>query len=65
MALMVMSDSPPASLHLAGGVLFTGRVLHAIGMSRSSKPTPERAAGMLLTWLFLVGSAVTLIVHAL
>lgn len=65
MALMVIVGAPSASLHLAGAVLFTGRLLHAIGMSRSSRPTPERAAGMVLTWLFLVGGAVTLIVYAL
>lgn len=65
MALMVTVGAPPASLHLAGAVLLLGRVLHAVGMSRSSSPTPERAAGMLLTWLFLVGGAVTLVFHAL
>ncbi len=65
MALMVIVGAPPASLHLAGAVLFTGRLLHGVGMSRSSGPTPERAAGMILTWLFLVGGAVTLVVYAL
>lgn len=64
LALLVIVDSPPASLHLAGAVLFSGRLLHAVGMSRSSGPSLPRAAGMVLTWLFLLGGAVTLLFHA-
>lgn len=65
LALLVLVGAPPASLHLAGAVLFTGRLLHGIGMSRSSGLSPERAAGMVLTWLFLLAGGVTLIFYAL
>ena len=37
------------------GVVFTiGRILHAIGLSRSIGPSPLRFAGMVLTWVALV-----------
>jgi uncharacterized membrane protein YecN with MAPEG domain len=37
------------------GVIFTvGRILHAIGLSRSIGPSPLRLAGMVLTWIALV-----------
>jgi uncharacterized membrane protein YecN with MAPEG domain len=37
------------------GVTFTvGRILHAIGLSRSLGPSPLRFAGMVLTWIALV-----------
>src|SRR5579862_2040370 len=37
------------------GILFTvGRILHAIGLSRSLGPSSLRFAGMVLTWIALV-----------
>jgi hypothetical protein len=64
MALLVLVGSPPISLHLAGATLFLGRLSHAIGLGRTTGPSLPRAAGMVLTWLFLVGGAVTLLFHA-
>jgi uncharacterized membrane protein YecN with MAPEG domain len=41
-------------LHIFGGLLFTARVLHAVGMPRKA-PNPFRFAGVAITWLAIVG----------
>ena len=38
-------------IHAAGVGLTLGRVLHAIGLSRSADSTPPRLVGTLLTWI--------------
>jgi hypothetical protein len=41
-----------------GLTLTVGRILHAIGLSRTIGPSPLRFAGMVLTWIaFVVGIA--------
>jgi len=64
LTLFALLAVPPPSMHLAGATLFTGRVLHAIGLSRSTGATLPRTLGMILTYLFLICAAVTLIVYA-
>jgi len=39
----------PIGLHLAGASMLTGRILHALGMSRQPDIRALRGAGMLLT----------------
>ena|SRR5437763_2950792 len=41
-------------IHGMGVTLTVGRILHAIGLSRSIGPSPLRLAGMVLTWIALV-----------
>jgi uncharacterized membrane protein YecN with MAPEG domain len=41
-------------IHGMGVTLTLGRILHAIGLSRSIGPSPLRLAGMVLTWIALV-----------
>lgn len=38
-------------IHVVGLALTIGRVLHAIGVSRTGESTPPRLVGTLLTWL--------------
>jgi uncharacterized membrane protein YecN with MAPEG domain len=43
-------------IHGVGIPLTLGRILHGIGLSQSTGPTPLRFAGMVLTWLaYIVG----------
>jgi uncharacterized protein len=43
-------------IHGMGVTLTVGRILHAIGLSRSIGPTPMRLAGMTLTWIsYIIG----------
>jgi uncharacterized membrane protein YecN with MAPEG domain len=65
LAVMAVLDVHPVVVHLSGGALFLGRVLHAIGLSRSGEPTMLRAAGVTLTWLAYVFAGVALLVYAI
>ena len=65
LALLTLVGAPPLRLHRAGATLFTGRVTHAVGLSRSIGPSCARVAGMLVTYLFLLCAAVTLIFYAI
>lgn len=65
LGLMVLVGAPPLTLHLAGATLLIGRLAHALGMSRTSGPSLGRVGGMLVTYLFLLCSAVTLIFYAI
>lgn len=56
---------PAAGLHACGLAIIAGRVLHALGVSRSSQRTPGRFLGMGLTWLTLLALAVALLIKAL
>jgi uncharacterized membrane protein YecN with MAPEG domain len=48
-------------IHLVGGSLTLGRLLHAIGLSRSVGPSALRLIGMVLTWLsYIIAIAVLL-----
>jgi uncharacterized membrane protein YecN with MAPEG domain len=43
-------------IHGVGLPLTLGRILHAVGLTGSTGPTPLRLAGMVLTWLaYIVG----------
>ena len=65
LALMVLVGAPEPTLHLAGATLFVGRLAHAVGLSRTSDPSLGRLGGMIVTYLFLLCSAVTLIFYAI
>jgi uncharacterized membrane protein YecN with MAPEG domain len=64
LTLMAVLDVHPLVVHVTGVTLFLGRVLHAVGLSRSSEATLPRAAGVTLTWLAYVFAGVALLVYA-
>lgn len=48
-------------IHAIGASLTIGRILHAIGLSRSVGPSPLRFVGMILTWIaYVIGIVVLL-----
>ena len=53
------------TIHLVGGVLFLGRLIHGVGLSHGAGPGPGRLIGMSLTMLALIAAALMLIVPAL
>lgn len=64
LVLLALCGYPTWVIHLVGGGFVLGRVLHAIGMVKTLEgqpPRPERMAGMLLTYLPLLASAILLI----
>ena len=54
---------PALWIHILGGTFTFGRVLHAIGLSRTI--LPARVFGMVLTWTAMGAIAAMLIYHAL
>jgi uncharacterized membrane protein YecN with MAPEG domain len=63
-ALMAVLGVHPAVVHVTGGVLFIGRLSHAVGLSRSGEASPLRAAGVTLTWLAYLFAGAALLVYA-
>ncbi len=48
-------------VHVLGAALLSGRVLHALGVSRTREPLPVRVSGMLLTVGAIVGASLRLL----
>jgi len=65
LALFAVLDAAPLATHMVGLFLFVGRVIHAVGLSRSGEATLPRAAGVVLTWLAFVFAAVGLLFYAI
>lgn len=62
--LLALLSSPEWLVHLVGLMGLTGRVLHAIGLSKTSGPSFGRVAGMVLTFGALIVGALALLVLA-
>ena len=65
LGVLALVGAPPLLIHPIGLVLFAGRVLHAVGLSRSTAATWPRAAGVLATWISYVAIAAALIFYAI
>jgi uncharacterized membrane protein YecN with MAPEG domain len=59
--MLELNQTQPLWLHVFGCVLMVGRVLHAIGLSRTSGTSFGRMAGMALTWGVMLVMAVLLL----
>ncbi|ACG76934.1 glutathione S-transferase [Phenylobacterium zucineum HLK1] len=64
LAILALAGAPPLLVHLIGFVLFAGRGLHAVGLSRSGEATLPRAAGVLATWIAYIAAAAALLFYA-
>ena len=60
-ALLELQQSPAWQLHLVAGLTLAGRVLHAIGLWRSSGTSVPRFLGMISTFAALIVGAVFLL----
>ncbi|MBW8814839.1 MAG: MAPEG family protein [Caulobacterales bacterium] len=65
LAVLAMTGAAPVLIHLIGVTLFLGRVLHAVGLSRSSGATWPRAVGALATWIAYIAGAAALLFYAI
>ena len=62
--MLVASNAGPAALiHSAGAALVLGRLVHALGVSRTPEPLVLRQVGMVLTISSFVLSAGFLLLH--
>jgi uncharacterized protein len=60
-ALLELQQGPAWQLHLVAGLTLAGRVLHAIGLWRSSGTSVPRFLGMISTFAALIVGAVFLL----
>jgi uncharacterized membrane protein YecN with MAPEG domain len=63
--MLAVVGAPPASVHITGGVMFVGRVVHALSISRSGAASLARAAGVMMTWIAYVFAGVALLFYAI
>ena len=59
--LVEMNQTQPLLVHIFGIALLVGRVMHAVGLSRSSGPSFGRVGGMILT-LTVLGCMAALLI---
>jgi uncharacterized membrane protein YecN with MAPEG domain len=64
-AVLAVVDAPPLAIHVAGFVLFAGRVVHAVGLSNSGGASIPRALGIVATWLAYIFVGVALLFYAI
>jgi uncharacterized membrane protein YecN with MAPEG domain len=65
LGLLALAGAPPLVIHPLGLILFTGRVLHAVGLSRSTGVSWLRSAGVVATWISYVATAAALLFYAI
>lgn len=64
-AVLAIVEAPPLAIHVAGFLLFGGRVAHAVGLSNSGGTSIPRAVGMVATWLAYIFVGVALLFYAI
>jgi uncharacterized membrane protein YecN with MAPEG domain len=65
LVVLAMAGAAPLLIHAIGFVLFVGRVLHAVGLSRTSGASWPRVIGATATWLAYIALGVTLLFYAI
>ena len=64
MVLLALVGGSSMEVHLVGGALFAGRIIHPFGLANRRAPNAARIAGMVLTWSALLGAGVLLLFAA-
>ncbi len=65
LAILAIAGAPPLLIHPIGALLFAGRVLHAIGLSRSRGASWGRNYGVVATWVAYIAAAAGLLFFAI
>ncbi len=60
-ALLDMLAGPRWLIHACGAALLVGRAAHAWGLAGSGETSAGRAVGMVLTWLVILATGVSLV----
>ena len=64
LGVLALAGAMPLLIHPIGFLLFAGRVLHAVGLSRSTGVSWLRTAGVLATWIAYIALAAALLFYA-
>jgi hypothetical protein len=54
LAIDEMAGAPALAVHVLGALLLFGRILHAVGLGRSTGTTTARAVGVTFTWIMIL-----------
>jgi LPXTG-motif cell wall-anchored protein len=65
LAILAVAGAPPLLIHPIGLLLFAGRAMHAVGLSRSGGVSWLRTAGVVATWVAYVAAAAALLFYAI
>lgn len=65
LGILGLAGAHPLVVHPVGFLLFAGRVMHAVGLSRSSGVSWLRTYGVLATWVAYIALAAALIFYAI
>lgn len=65
LGILAFAGAPPMVIHPLGLMLFAGRVMHAVGLSRSGGVSWLRTAGVVATWVAYVAAAAALLFYAI
>lgn len=57
--------APATVIYCVGGAMVVGRLLHAQGLSQTAGVSPGRALGMMLSWISLLGGAMSVLIYTL
>ena len=64
LGVLALAGAMPLLIHPIGFLLFAGRVMHAVGLSRSTGVSWLRTAGVLATWTAYIALAAALLFYA-
>lgn len=64
LGVLALAGAMPLLIHPIGFLLFAGRVVHAVGLSRSTGVSWLRTAGVLATWIAYIALAAALLFYA-
>ena len=64
LVVLALAGAMPLMIHAIGLVLFVGRLLHAVGLSRSTGVSWPRTTGVLATWIAYIALVATLLFYA-
>ena len=64
LGVLALAGAMPLLIHPIGFLLFAGRVMHAVGLSRSTGVSWLRTAGVLATWVAYIALAAALLFYA-
>ena len=65
LAILELLGGSSTAIHAYGAVFFVGRVLHAVGMNMKPSANRWRQAGIVLSWLVMLGLAGQLLLVSL
>ena len=65
LAVLAINEDSALTVHIVGLLLFSGRLIHAFGLSNSGGTSLPRAIGIVLTWVAYVFAAVALLFYAI